>query len=168
MVDFKSLLQKYAAELFNIHTALQSLKFNADHYPLIRYDRGIYYSDCEFYWCSSDIPVAPLQLVWASHSNSLALTLLGASKSIPANVQMRANALLQELNDKRELVALYRCGHIEGDIFTLGCWLIPFPSGYEPGKGEGSGVYYSVKKDGTLGLAGSYANNKGLYSSLNL
>ncbi|MDR3597084.1 hypothetical protein [Clostridium sp.] len=168
MVDFKSLLKKHGNNLFNIHRNLQALKFNQEHYPIIRYDRGNIYSDYEFYWCSSDIPVAPLQLVWASHSNSPSLTLSGVSGAIPTAIQQKAVALLQELNSQRELVALYRCGNVKDDIFTLSSWLIPFPAGYKPDKEEGEGVYYTVKQDGTLGLAGSYANNKELYAALNL
>lgn len=167
MIDFKVLLQQYANSLFSLHTALQSLKFNQEHYPIIRYDRGIY-SDHEFYFCSSDIPVAPLQLVWASYSNSPSLTLSGVSGAIPTAIQQKAVKLIKELNNQRELVALYRCGNVKDDIFTLSSWLIPFPAVYKPDKEEGEGVYYTVKQDGTLGLAWPYANNKKLYAALNL
>lgn len=164
--DFKRLLQQHASALFALHSALQSLRYSPDHYPTIRYDRGLQ-SSFEMYWCD-DPKTADLNITWLSYSNSAILRSNGASTaSIPPTIKAKALALLQELNDKRELVAVYRCGHVEGDVFILN-WLIPFPDGYKPDKGEGSGVYYTVTKDGTIGLAWPYANNKKLYGSFNL
>jgi len=142
--DFKKLLQHHASDLFMLHSALCALKYSPYHQPLLRYSRGLD-SSSEFYWCK-DQRTAPLEIVWATPYDAPSL-------QPPTDVQQRAVALLRELDSQRELVALYRCGHIEGDTFILN-WLIPFPAEYKPDKGEGSGVYYTVKQDGTLGLAG--------------
>lgn len=159
MIDFKQLLQKHASNLFYLHEVMELLKYSPYHQPLLRYSRGLE-SSSEFYWCA-DKRTAPLEIVWATPYGAPSL-------QPPQDVQQRALELLRELDSQRELVALYRCGHIEGDVFILSGWLIPFPKDYEPGKGEGSGVYYTVKQDGTLGLAWPYANNDELYASLNL
>ncbi|MBC2457158.1 hypothetical protein [Clostridium beijerinckii] len=160
MIDFKQLLQKHASNLFYLHEVMKSLKYSPYHQPLLRYSRG-QQSDFEMYFGTSENPPAPLEIVWASPYHTIPL-------QPPQEVQQKAQSLLQSLNNQRELVALYRCGHIEGDVFTLSSWLIPFPKDYKPDKGEGEGVYYTVKQDGTLGLAWPYANNKKLYGSFNL
>jgi hypothetical protein len=157
--DFKILLQQYAPALFDLHYALQDLKYSLYHQPILRYSRGIQ-SDWEPYFGTPETPPAPLEIVWATPCET-------PSIQPPAEVQQRAVALLQEINDKRELVALYRCGHVEGNKFILGSWLIPFSAGYDKGKGDGSGIYYTVSREGVLGLApAKYAENKKLCVAL--
>jgi hypothetical protein len=155
--DFKQLLKTYAVDLFDLNAAMEALKFHPAYQPLLRYYRG-QQSDSEFYWCA-DQKTAPLEIVWATPYGAPSL-------QPPAEVQAKAIVLLHELNDKRELVALYRCGHIEGDRFILSSWPIPFPSSYKKGDGDGSGVYYTITCNGELGLAFPYTDNKELYAVL--
>lgn len=163
--DFKRLLQHHASALFALHSALQSLKFNQDHYPTIRYDRG-QQSSFEMYWCGEN-PPATLNITWLSYTNSPILRSNGASTlPIPASVKVKALALLKELDTNRELVALYRCGHFDDDKFILSCWLIPFPADYKAGDGEGSGTYLTVTCEGVLGLAYPYSDDKKLRATL--
>lgn len=163
--DFKILLQQYASALFELHNAMQALRYSPAYYPAIRYDRGLN-SPFEMYWCNEN-PPADLTIVWLNYSNSPVLRSNGASTlPIPEGIKAKALALLQELDSQRELVALYRCGYFEGDTFILSSWLIPFPSSYEPGKGDGSGVYYTVTREGVIGLATPYAESKKLCAAL--
>lgn len=157
MIDFKSLLKKHATELFNIHATLQSLKFSPYYQPLLRYNRDSY-PDAEMYWCEGSTP-APLEIVWATSYGAPSL-------QPPAEVQQRALELLRELDSQRELVALYRCGHVKDDVFTLSCWLIPFPADYKKEESDGGGVYYTITQDGTLGLAKPYDANEELCAAL--
>jgi hypothetical protein len=156
--DFKSLLLQYSSALFDLHTALEALKFNPTHHPTIRYDRG-QKSAFELFW-SDENPPAALNITWLSYSNSPMLRSNGTSTlPIPPTVKAKALALLQELDTKRELVALYRCGYIKDNKFTLSSWPIPFPVDYEPDNGEDGCLYYTITLGGTLGVAGCYAAN---------
>lgn len=163
--DFKKLLLQYSSALFDLHTALEALRFNPTHHPTIRYDRG-QKSAFELYWCDEN-PPATLNITWLSYSNSPVLRSNGASTlPIPASVKVKALALLKELDTNRELVALYRCGHFDDDKFILSCWLIPFPADYKAGDGEGSGTYLTVTCEGVLGLAYPYLDDKKLRAAL--
>lgn len=168
--DFKSLLKKYAKDLFDLHYTLKAMTYSPARAPIIRYSRAGTACDFEMYW-SNENPPAPLEIVWGSHYHTHTLRLDGRIKSWltntsvpplptpPMEVQQRALALLQELNSKRELVALYRCGYIKDNIFTLSGWPIPFPADYKPDDGEDGCLYYTITLGGTLGVAGCYAAN---------
>lgn len=178
-IDIK-VIQQHAAEIFALHATLKSLnyipQYNPDCVPTVRYTDD-WQDWLDRYYRNA--PPTPLHIVWSNGSQSHYLYWDGHIESSrlvylkqplplpPADVQARALALLKELDSNRDLLLMYYMGYIKGDIFTLN-WLIPFPEGYKPGKGEGSGVYYTVKRDGTLGLAWPYADNDELYSALNL
>lgn len=166
--DFKDLLKLHSAELFILHDTLNSMRFSPTHTPIIRYSRGIK-SDFELSFGKPETPPASLEIVWATYSDSPILTANGASNQpIPADIKARALALLQELDSQRELVALYRCGYFNGDVFVLN-ELIPFPASYDKSENDhGSGVYYTVTRDSVLDLASPYTGNRQLYAALGI
>jgi len=156
--DCKQLLQQHAKALFALNDKLKALAYPDVAPPILRYNRGVY-SDFELYWFN-DMPIAPLELVWSNHTYAHTLRLTGCITSPlsppPKDIRLKALELLQELDTKRELVALYRCGYIKNDVFILSGWLSPFPTDYKAGDGEGSGTYLTVTREGVLGLAYPY------------
>lgn len=164
--NFKELLKRHSANLFTLSETLQSLSYSPEHTPIIRYNRAIY-PDGELYFGKPETPPVPLEIIWATYSNSPTLMANGVSNQpIPADIKARALALLQELDSQRELVALYRCGYFNGDVFVLN-ELIPFPASYDKSDNDhGSGVSYTVTRQGVMGLAEKYTANKQLYAAL--
>lgn len=152
--DCKQLLLKHSSALFALHYALKSLAYSEVAPPILRYNRGVY-SDYELYWCNNNIP-APLELVWSNHTYSHTLRLTGCItsqlSSPPKDIRLKALELLKELDNQRELVAIYRCGYIKDDVFILSGWLSPYSADCE----AGSGTYLTVTCEGVLGLAYPY------------
>lgn len=175
MKDYKQLLQRHAPSLFALNDALISLEYDTTGRPSIHYIIGN-----EIFWYHKAPSSASLALIWGGgeycHYQSQALILRSGDHAPhltkpptsnlptpPQDILPKAAQLLMELDNKRELVELYKLGSFEGDKFILG-QVVPLPEGCEKSESPYcSGATYTVTRDGVLGLDRPYTDERLLY-----